>query len=93
MNPVPSAAGSLAVLRGAKHPHAAMLFVDFILSAEAQRLMQAAEYFPSNPNVELSPSLKMIVPRNAGIPELLLTSERLEQLTPRSVELYKRYFR
>ncbi len=56
-------------------------------------MMQPAEHFPSNPNVDLSPSLKMLVPRNAGIPELLLTSERLEQLTPRSVELYKQCFR
>jgi iron(III) transport system substrate-binding protein len=93
LDPIPSLNDSIQVLKGTRHPHAAMLFVDFILSTEAQRLMQAAEYFPSNPNVELSPSLKMLVPRNAGIPELLLTSERLEQLTPRSVELYKQYFR
>jgi hypothetical protein len=55
--------------------------------------MQGAEYFPSNPNVDPLPSLKMIVPRNAGIPELMLTTERLEELTPRSVALYKKYFR
>jgi ABC-type Fe3+ transport system substrate-binding protein len=93
LDPIPSLSDCIQVLKGARHPHAAMLFVDFILSTEAQRLMQAAEYFPSNPNVELSPSLKMIVPRNAGIPELMLTSERLEELTPQSVELYNRYFR
>jgi iron(III) transport system substrate-binding protein len=93
LDPIPSLSDSIQVLNGTRHPHAAMLFVDFILSAQAQRMMQAAEYFPSNPNVELSPSLKMIVPRNAGIPQLLLTPERLEELTPRSVELYKRYFR
>ena len=93
LDPIPSLSDCIQVLKGARHPHAAMLFVDFILSTEVQRLMQAAEYFPSNPNVELSPSLKMIVPRNAGIPELMLTSERLEELTPQSVELYNRYFR
>jgi ABC-type Fe3+ transport system substrate-binding protein len=93
LDPIPSLDDSIQVLKGTRHPHAAMLFVDFILSVEAQRMMQAAEYFPSNPNVDLSPSLKMIVPRNAGVPELMLTSERLEQLTPQSVELYKRHFR
>ena len=93
LDPIPSLNDSIQVLKGTAHPNAAMLFVDFILSAQAQRMMQAAEYFPSNPTVDLSPSLKMIVPRNAGIPELMLTSERLEQLTPQSVELYKRYFR
>ncbi len=93
LDPIPSLSDSIQVLKGTRHPHAAMLFVDFILSTQAQRMMQAAEYFPSNPSVDLSPSLKMLVPRNAGIPELLLTSERLEQLTPRSVELYKQYLR
>jgi ABC-type Fe3+ transport system substrate-binding protein len=93
LDPIPSLSDSIQVLNGAKHPHAAMLFVDFILSAPAQRMMQAADYFPSNPSVELSPNLKMIVPRNAGIPELMLTSERLGELTPQSVALYQRYFR
>jgi ABC-type Fe3+ transport system substrate-binding protein len=93
LEPVPSLSDSIQVLNGTRHPHAAMLFVDFILSVQAQRMMQAAEYFPSNPDVELSPTLKMIVPRNAGIPELMLTSERLSEFTPQSVALYQRYFR
>jgi iron(III) transport system substrate-binding protein len=92
-DPIPSLIDCIQVLKGAKHPHAAMLFVDFILSAEAQRMMQAAEYFPSNTTVDPAPSLKMIVPRNAGIPELTLSSEQLEEITPKSVELYKRHFR
>jgi iron(III) transport system substrate-binding protein len=92
-NPIPSLIDCIQVIKGLKHPYAAMLFVDFILSAQAQRMMEAAEYFPSNPNVDPAPSLKMIVPRNAGIPALTLTSERLDELTPKSVELYKKYFR
>jgi hypothetical protein len=56
-------------------------------------MMQAAEYFPSNPKVEPAPSLKMIVPRNAGIPALTLSTEQIEEITPKSVELYKRQFR
>ena len=92
-DPIPSLIDCVQVLKGTKHPHAAMLFVDFILSTEAQRMMQAAEYFPSNPRVDPAPSLRMIVPRNAGIPAVLLTFEQLEELTPKSVEIYKRYFR
>ena len=64
--PVPSLIDCIQLLKGTKHPHAAMLFVDFILSTQAQRMMQAAEYFPSNPNVDPAPSLRMIVPANAG---------------------------
>lgn len=92
-DPVPSLSDGIQVLKGVKHPHAAMLFVDFILSTQAQRMLQRAEYFPSNPNVDPAPSLRMIVPRNAGLAALVLTPERLEELTPKSVELYKRHFR
>jgi iron(III) transport system substrate-binding protein len=92
-DPVPSLIDCIQVMKGAKHPHAAMLFVDFILSVEAQRMMGAAEYFPSNPKVDPAPSLRMIVPRNAGIPALTLSSEQLDELTPKSAELYRKYFR
>jgi iron(III) transport system substrate-binding protein len=91
--PVPTLIDSIQVVKGVKHPHAAMLFVDFILSEDAQRMMQAAEYFPSNPNVDPAPSLRMIVPANAGVPALTLSFERLEELTPKSTALYRKYFR
>jgi iron(III) transport system substrate-binding protein len=91
--PVPTLIDCIQVLKGVKHPHAAMLFVDYILSEEAQQLMQAAGYFPSNPRVEPAPSLRPIVPKNAGVAALLLSSEKLDELTPRSLEIYKQHFR
>jgi len=93
LDPTPRLSDVIQVLKGTRHPHAAILFVDFMLSAEGQQLVQAAEYVPANRNIEPLPSLTAIVPKNAGIPELILTSERLEQLTPKSVELYRRHFR
>ncbi len=51
MDPVPSAAGTLAVLKGAKHPHAAMLLTDFMLSREGRQIMAQAEYFPAHPEI------------------------------------------
>ena len=92
-DPVPTLNDSIQVLKGVKHPHAAMLLVDFMLSPQAQRMLQDAEYFPSNPNVDPSPALRMLVPKNAGVPAVLLTPELLEELTPKSADLYKRYFR
>jgi ABC-type Fe3+ transport system substrate-binding protein len=93
LDPIPALIDSIQVLKGAKHPHAAMLLVDYMLSVEAQQMLQAAEYFPSNPNVEPAPSLRMLVPRNAGVPEVLMTTEVLDSLTPRSAALYQKYFR
>jgi ABC-type Fe3+ transport system substrate-binding protein len=92
-DPVPTLSDSVQVLKGVRHPHAAMLLVDFMLSTQAQRMLQDAEYFPSNPNVDPSPTLKMLVPKNAGVPAVMLTPDLLEELTPKSDALYKRYFR
>ncbi len=93
LDPVPSLIDCVQMIKGAKHPHAAMLFVDFILSPEAQRMMQTAEYFPSNVQVDPAPSLRAVVPRNAGVGEVTLSSEEIQATTPKSLELYKKYFR
>src|SRR5947208_11248720 len=69
MEPVPSAAGTVAVVKGAKHPHAAMLLADFILGKDGQQIMAAAEYFPAHPEVEAQPQLAGIVPKKAGYAE------------------------
>jgi ABC-type Fe3+ transport system substrate-binding protein len=92
-DPVPGLNDSVQALRGLKHPHAAMLLIDFMLSTEAQRMLQDADYFPSNPKVDPSPTLKMLVPKNAGVPSVMLTPELLDELTPQSAEIYKRYFK
>jgi len=33
------------------------------------------------------------VPRNAGVQALTLSSEQIDEITPKSAEIYKRYFR
>ena len=79
MDPVPSAAGTLTVLKGAKHPHAAMLLTDFILSREGQQIMAQAEYFPAHPEVEAAPQLADIVPRKAGYAENFVNPQQLKE--------------
>jgi len=60
------------VLKNAKHPYAAMLLADFLLSPEVQMMFQKAEYFrrTRGPAADM---LKPIVPRNAGVPEIAVT--------------------
>ena len=41
---VPANAGGSAILAGAPHPHAAILFTDFILGPEGQKLMEQYRY-------------------------------------------------
>ena len=91
--PVPALSDAVQVLKDARHPYAAMLLVDFLLSPEVQTMLQKAEYFPANPEVQPAEILRPIVPRNAGVPEIQISPEMSLTETPKSAEMYKKYFR
>jgi iron(III) transport system substrate-binding protein len=44
--------GGIGLARNAPHPHAAMLFADFLLSREGQELVRARDRVPANTEVE-----------------------------------------
>ena len=59
LEPVPSPMGTTGVAKNAPRPHAAMLFTDFLLSEEGQKVFQRADYLPAHPKVSAkSPELK-----------------------------------
>src|SRR5262245_31333290 len=93
MDPVPSAAGTLTMLRGAKHPHAAMLLTDFILSKEGQQIMAQAEYFPAHPEVEAAPQLAGIVPKRAGYAENFVNPQHLKENLESTDKIIQQLFR
>jgi ABC-type Fe3+ transport system substrate-binding protein len=93
MDPVPSAAGTISVIKGAKHPHAAMLLLDFILSQEGQKIMAAADYFPAHPDVPSSPQLAGIVPKTAGYHENFVSPQKLKEYLGSTDEILQTYFR
>ena len=93
MDPVPSASGSLTVLKGAKHPHAAMLLTDFILSREGQEIMAKAEYFPAHPDVEVAPQLAGIVPKRAGYREQFVSPQKLKEQLESTDKIIQQLFR
>ena len=93
MDPTPALTGAVQVLKGAPHPHAAMLLVDFMLSPDAGKILQQAEYFPANPKTEPVEILKSIIPRNAGVTETLIAPEMLVTDTARSGEILQTIFK
>ncbi|HEY7301972.1 MAG TPA: extracellular solute-binding protein [Xanthobacteraceae bacterium] len=93
MDPVPSAAGTLAILKGAKHPHAAMLLADFILGREGQQLMAKAEYFPVRADVGPAPQLAGIVPRKAGFTENYVSPQQLKDGLESTDRIIQQWFR
>ena len=93
MSPVPSTTATLLIPKGTRHPYAAALFTDFLLSEDGQKILLGADYFPANPKVAPSELLAPIVPRVAGFEENLVRPEILIENGPKSDELYQKYFR
>lgn len=93
MDPVASAAGTISVVKGAPHPYAAMLLLDFILSREAQRILAEAEYFPAHPDVAPLPQLSGIVPKKAGLTENYVPPEKLKAYIDSTEQILQDLFR
>jgi iron(III) transport system substrate-binding protein len=90
--PVASNASVATLAKGATHPHAAMLLIDFLLSIEGQQVLEKADYLPAHPDVAPQASLAGIVPRTAHLEELFLSEEALFENRAKSLELQRKYF-
>jgi len=92
-DPTPATAATLLVAKGARHPNAAMLLVDFILSPEGQAILSAAEYFPSRPDVAPMEKLASVIPSRAGVAENFIGPEALKDNTDASEAIFQKLFR
>ena len=93
MDPVASTAGTMIVPRGVRNPHAALLLADFILSKEGQQILADAEYFPVRPDVPPKDVLASVIPARAGVPELFVGSDKLNEYTESSAKIFDEMFR
>jgi iron(III) transport system substrate-binding protein len=93
MDPVPSAASTMVIPKGVRHPYAALLLADFILSREAQQILADAEYFPTRSDVAPKDVLASVIPARAGVPELFLSPDRLNEYTESSQKIFEELFR
>lgn len=48
IQPAAARANGIAIMRNARHPAAALLFYDYLLSVDAQKILAAADYVPTN---------------------------------------------
>jgi len=93
LDPTASTAATMGVVKAAKHPHAALLLIDYILSREGQGNLLGADYFPADPEVPPSPMLAPVVPKTAGVPENFIGPDKLLKYTGRSEEIFRDLFR
>lgn len=93
MDPVASTAGTMVIPKGVRRPHAALLLADFILSREGQEILANAEYFPVRPDVSAKDVMAPVIPDRAGVPELFVSSNQLNQYTESSQKIFDEMFR
>jgi iron(III) transport system substrate-binding protein len=92
LDPVITVVSSVMLPKAPSHPHAAMLFIDYLLSKEGQQKLQAADYFPARPDVPASPDLDKIVPHKIGLHENFISPVKMNTELPRSRKIYTELF-
>ena len=93
MEPVPSISGSLMIPKGLKHPHAAMLFIDFYLSDTGQKVLQKAHYFPVMPNIKPRRDIQVVSPRVMNLKEDYVDPQTQFKYRQKAVDITNKYFR
>jgi iron(III) transport system substrate-binding protein len=89
--PATATLNTVSVLAGARHPNAARLFVNFLLSSEGQKLVAAGDYVPADPNTPPSdPSLR---PDGVKLRALYFSPQELEVGIGKWGGLYRDMFR
>jgi ABC-type Fe3+ transport system substrate-binding protein len=79
--------------KGAKHLHAAMLFIEYYLSDAGQKVLQKARYFPVMPNIKPSKTISEVSPRISGAKENYFAPETLFSYRKKALAILQRDFR
>ena len=91
--PVPSTAATMVIPKGLRHPYAAMLLVDYILSKDGQTILLKADYFPAHPEVPPADALAPVVPKHANVQEQFVGPRLLNKYNESSERIYEKLFR
>jgi len=92
-DPVIARPDHIQLMKAAPHPHAAMLFIDFLLSKEGQGVLQKARYIPAHPKVDPLPSMRHIVPRLNGLSERIYGPDTVYVMRKKTMAIFKKVVR
>ena len=91
-DPVMTLVSSVMLPKAPRHPHAALLFIDYLLSKDGQAKLQGADYFPAHPGVPASPDLDKVVPAKIGMRENFISPEKMTAELAKSRDIFQRLF-
>ncbi len=92
-DPVLARDNYLVLLKKAPHPHAAMLFIDFMLDREAQEILRGDQYYPANPDVDPPDVMMPYDPLRHGLKQFTVDDETLAQERAHSTARLREFFR
>ena len=91
---VHSTSNTTSLVKGAPHPYAAMLFIDFLLSKDdGQQILKDITYVPAHPEIIPKEEERWAVPRLNGRQELLENADEFAAMLKHSKDLYDKYFK
>lgn len=93
MNPVATTAATMIIPKSIRHPNAAMLLVDFILSKDGQEILSKAKYFPVRSDVDPDPVVAKVVPEKNGFQSNFVGPDKLHDSSVVSEKIYQSMFR
>jgi ABC-type Fe3+ transport system substrate-binding protein len=91
LDPVTMTLQIAGISRGAPHPNAARLFLDFMIARAGQEVFRDADYIPMRPDVPAkSPEVK---PESGGYQALMLSPEEIDANAQHWAKVYEDIFR
>ncbi len=91
IEPAPVTLDGLALLKGAPHPHASQLLLEFLLSEEGQKIFQQNDYLPALPSVPAM--VAGLRPSDGGFQADFLRPETIQQQLPHWQKITQDLFR
>ena len=92
MDPVAIMCSGMMLVKGATHPYAAMLFIDFMVGKGGQEVLRDHEYLTVNPKVPPLEKLQPIVPHTHGYKETFIRSAEMYKYNAKSETILSDYF-
>jgi iron(III) transport system substrate-binding protein len=91
LNPATVTPDLVALTKGAPHPNAGLLFVDFMISKEGQEIFRKAHYLPSR--AEVPPLVENLIPEKGGFTATVLTPTMVDKQYDHWDNVAKQLFR
>jgi ABC-type Fe3+ transport system substrate-binding protein len=91
LNPVSETIQAAGITKGAPHPNAARLFIDFMVSRTGQEIFRDNDYLPMHPDINAKiPELR---PEQGGYRAVMYRPEDIDSDTARWAKIYEELFR